>query len=87
MQILDLRTQSQVKKIYLLGSGSLGDGQTDTENSIGTQFALVWGTIKAVQEFINLRLILDINVLLDERRADNVVNVGNSLGNTLSAPL
>jgi hypothetical protein len=45
------------------------------------------GSIKLDQELIDLWLILDINVLLDESRADDLVDVGNSLENTLSSPL
>lgn len=71
----------------LLSSSSFGNSQTDTKNSVGTQLSLVWGTVEVDQELINLGLILNIDVLLDKSWADDVVDVGNSLGNTLSSPL
>ena len=71
---------------YLLRSGSLCNGETDTKDSIGTKLALVWGSVKLHQEVIDLRLVLNINVLLDESWADNVVYVCNCLGNTLTGP-
>lgn len=71
----------------LLSSSGLGNSQRNTKNGIGTQLALVWGSIEAVQELINLGLILDINVLLDKSWANDIIDVGDSLGNTLSSPL
>ena len=70
----------------LLSSGSLGNSQTDTENGIGTQLSFVWGSVELDQEIVDLGLVLDIDVLLDQSWADDVVDVGNSLGNTLSTP-
>jgi hypothetical protein len=55
--------------------------------SAGSELALVWSSVKLDQEVIDLWLILDINILLDESRADDLVDVGNSLENTLSSPL
>jgi len=80
-------TKFQKVPAHLLSSCGFGNSQTDTEDSIGTEGSLVWGSIKLDQELINLGLVLDINVLLDESRANDVVNVGDSLGNTLSSPL
>lgn len=73
--------------MYLLSCTSLGNGQRDTENGVGAQLALVCGSIKLVQELVNLWLVLDIEVLLDESRANDVVDVGHGLGDTLSEPL
>ena len=72
---------------YLLSGGSLGNSQTDTEDSIGTELSLVWGTIEVDEELVNLLLILNIKVLLDQSRANDLVDICNSLGNTLSTPL
>jgi hypothetical protein len=72
---------------HLLSSCCLRNSQRDTEDSIGTKFSLVWSSIKLDQELINLWLILNIDVLLDEGRTNNVVDVGNSLEDTLSGPL
>lgn len=83
----DLLRGRESKPSYLLSSGGLGNSQGDTEDGIGTQLALVWGTIELDQELIDLGLVLDINVLLDQGRADDLVDVLNGLGDTLSAPL
>jgi hypothetical protein len=72
---------------YLFGGTSLGNSQADTKNSIGTKLALVGGTIKAVQELVDLGLVLDIKVLLDQSRANDGVDVLNGLGDTLATPL
>lgn len=72
---------------YLLSSGSLCNSERDTENGISTELSLVWGSVKTVQELVNLWLILNINVLLDESWTDDIIHVGNSLGDSLSIPL
>ena len=72
---------------YLLSCASLGNSKTDTEDGIGAQLALVWGAIEAGQELVDLWLVLDIDVLLDEGGANDVVNVGHGLGDALSEPL
>ena len=76
-----------MRDMYLLSGGSLCDSQTDTKDGVGTELALIWSTIEAVQEIIDLGLVLDINVLLDQCWANDIVDVGNSLGDTLSCPL
>lgn len=69
---------------YLLSSSSLCDGHRNTENSVGTELALGWSTIELVEELINLGLVLDINVLLEESRCNHIVDISNSLENTLA---
>jgi hypothetical protein len=76
-----------VERDTLLGSCGLCDGHGDTENGIGTQLLLVLCAIELVQEGIDSGLVLDVNLLLDESRGNGVVDVGNSLGDTLTAPL
>lgn len=73
--------------MYLLGSSGLSNCERDTKNGIGTQFALVWGSIELDEEIIDLWLILNIEVFLDKSWANDVVDVGNSLKDTLSSPL
>lgn len=68
----------------LLGSTSLGNGQADTQDGVGTEVGLVGGAIKLVEELINLGLVLHIDVLLDEGRANGLVNVLDGLENTCS---
>ena len=71
---------------YLLSSTSLSNGQTDAENSIGTEFALVLSTIEAVEERIGLGLVLDINALLDQGRTNDGVDILHSLADALATP-
>ena len=39
---------------YLLGSGSLCDSHTDTEDSISTKISFICSSIEIVQELVNL---------------------------------
>lgn len=72
---------------YLLSGTSLGNSQGDTKDGVGTKLALVGSTVKAVQELVDLGLVLDIKVLLDQSGANDGVDVLNSLGDTLATPL
>lgn len=72
---------------YLLSSSRLGDSQRHTKDGVCTELSLVWSAIKLGEELINLWLILDIDVLLDESGSNDIVDVGYSLGDTLSTPL
>ena len=71
---------------HLLCGSCLRNSQRDTEDGIGTELSLVWSSIKLDQELINLWLILDIDVLLDESRTNDLIDVSNSLENTLPSP-
>lgn len=75
------------QKKYLLGSGSLGNSQRDAEDGIGAQLTLVRGAVELVQELVDLWLVLDVEVGLDEGGADDLVDIGHGLGDTLSEPL
>jgi hypothetical protein len=44
-------------------------------------------SIELVEEVVHGGLILDVDTLLDESWSNNVVDVGDGLGNTLAAPL
>lgn len=72
---------------HLLSSTSLGDGQRDTEDGVGTKLGLVGSAIEAVEELVDLGLVLDIDALLDQSGADDSVDVLNGLGDTLATPL
>ena len=72
--------------VLLSGTG-LSDGKGDTEDGVGTKLGLVWGSIELDEEVINGLLVLDVNALLDESWADNLVDVLDSLEDTLSSPL
>ena len=71
----------------LLSGGSLGHSQRDTKNGVGTELALVGGSVKGVQESIDGGLVLDVEVGGDKGGGNDGVDVGNSLENTLSSPL
>lgn len=73
--------------IYLLSGTGLGNSQADTEDGVGTELALVGGAVKAVQELVDLGLVLDIKVLLEQGGANDGVDVLNGLGDTLATPL
>lgn len=77
----------QAQSIYLLSGTSLGNSQRDTEDGVGTELGLVGGTIELVQESIDLGLVLDVKVLLDQSRSNDIVDVVDGLGDTLAAPL
>lgn len=71
-----------VERNTLLGGGSLGNGQRDTEDGVGAELGLVGGSVKLVQELVNLGLVLDIDVLLDDSRADDLVDVLDGIEDT-----
>lgn len=71
-----------VERDTLLSSTSLGDSQADTQDGVGTQVVLVGGAIELVEELIDLGLVLDIQVLLDDGRANLVVDIGDGLQDT-----
>jgi hypothetical protein len=70
----------------LLSSTSFGNSQTDTENGVGTEFSLVGGAVQAVKEFVDLRLILHIEIGFDNLGRDDRVHVLDGLENALAAP-
>jgi hypothetical protein len=76
-----------VQRNTLLGSGSLGNGHGDTEDGVGAELGLVLGAIELVQEGIDSGLVLDVESLLDQSRGNLLVDVGDSLGDTLASPL
>ena len=71
-----------VKRDTLLSGSSLGNGQRDTEDGVGTKGGLVGGAIELVKELINLGLVLDVDVLLDEGGANDLVDVLHGLEDT-----
>lgn len=71
-----------VERDTLLSSTSLGDSQADTQDGVGTQVVLVGGAIELVEELVDLGLVLDIQVLLDDGRANLLVDIGDGLQDT-----
>ena len=72
----------RVERDALLSGSSLSDSQADTENGIGTEVGLVGTAIKLVEEVIDLRLVLDVDVFLDNGRANNLIYILNGLEDT-----
>lgn len=71
-----------VERDTLLSGSSLGNSQADTEDGVGTQVGLVGGTVKLVEELVNLGLVLNVEVLLDQSGANDIVDVLDGLGDT-----
>jgi hypothetical protein len=71
-----------VERDALLSSSSLGNGDGDTKDGVGTELAFVRGAVKLDQEVVDGLLVGDRNAGLDELGSDGVVDVGNSLRNT-----
>jgi hypothetical protein len=69
-------------KTDLLASTSFSDGNRDTKDGVGAEFALVGCAIKLDEEVVDILLLGDLEARLDELRADDLVHVGNSLGYT-----
>ena len=72
---------------HLLSGTGLGNSQTDAKDGVGTKLGLVGLAIKLVQESIDLGLVLDVNTLFDQGRANDLVDVVDSLGDALATPL
>jgi hypothetical protein len=69
---------------YLLSGTGLGNGHGDTQDGVGTQLALVRGSVQLDQKVVNLLLLSDLETALNEGLGDDVVDVGDGLGDTLA---
>ena len=76
-----------VERDTLLGGTSLGDGEADTEDGIGTEVGLVGGSVELDEELVDLGLVLDVDVLLDQGGGDDLIDVLDGLEDTLAEPL
>lgn len=72
---------------HLLSGTGLGNSHGDTEDGVGTKLGLVGGSIEVDQELVDAALVLDVDVLLDDGRGNDRVDVVNGLGDTLTGPL
>lgn len=66
----------------LLGSAGLSDSDTDTQDGISTELALVGGTVELDEEIVDILLFGYIETGLDECRADGIVDVLNGVEDT-----
>jgi hypothetical protein len=81
------RIEASYERTNLLSGGGLRNGQGNTKNGVGSQLALVGGTIELVQESVDSGLVLDVDVRRDQSGSNDVVDVANGLEDTLSTPL
>lgn len=66
----------------LLRGGSLSDGDGDTEDGVGTEFALVGGSVELDEEVVDFFLLGDFEAGLEDLGGDDVVHVGDGLEDT-----
>jgi hypothetical protein len=77
-------SQVLVQGDTLLGGTGLADGHRDTEDGVGSQLALVGGSVELDEEVVDLLLLGDLETRLDEGLGDDVVDVRDGLGDTLA---
>ena len=77
-----IRGYESPKCTHLLCSSSLSNSQRDTQDGISTKLSLVGSVVKLFQERIDSGLVSNIEVLLNESRSNDVVDIGNSLSDT-----
>ena len=71
-----------VERNALLGSARLRYSNGNPTDGVGAKFALVGGAVELDEEVVNLSLGCDVQARLDERGADCIIDVGDSLGDT-----
>ena len=75
------------RKTNLLSSGGLRDSERNTQDGIGTKLSLVGGAVEGSQEVVDGGLVLDVEVLFDQSRGDDLVDILDGLEDTFSSPL
>jgi hypothetical protein len=78
---------SQVREVLverntLLARSGLSDGDGDTEDSVGAEFALVGCAVELDEEIVDLLLLGDLETGFDKFGGDDVVDVCDGLGDT-----
>jgi len=66
----------------LLCSTSLYSSDGNTEDSVSTELALVWSAVELDEEVVDLFLLCNLEARLDELRAEDGVDIVNSLKDT-----
>ena len=64
---------------YLVSGSGLRDGHGDTEDGVGTELALVGGTVELDEEVINLLLGGDGELGVDQSGGNDLVDVLDGL--------
>lgn len=75
-----------VQRNLLLSGTSTGSSKRDTKDGVSTKLALVLGTVKLEEEVIESTLVSNVEVGLQNGRSNDVVDVGDSLQDTLATP-
>jgi hypothetical protein len=79
------RTQVIVAvRSHLVSGTGLGDSHRDTQDGVSSELSLVSGSVELDEQVIDLLLLGDVKTALDEGLGDDVVDVGNGLGDTLT---
>lgn len=66
----------------LVSGSSLRNGHGDTENSVGTELALVLSTVELNEEVVNLLLGGDGKLRVNKSGSNNLVDILNGLEDT-----
>lgn len=67
---------------HLLGGRCLRNSHADTKDGVCAELGLVLRSVELVQELVYGRLVLHIELGLDELGGDDIIDVGNGLGHT-----
>ena len=67
------------KVAHLVSGSGLRDSHGDTEDGVGTELALVGGTVELDEEVINLLLRGDGDLGVDQSRGNDLVDVLDGL--------
>jgi hypothetical protein len=72
---------------HLGSSGSLARRHRDTEDGVGTEGALIRGTVELVHELVELGLVDWVDLGFDDLWCNHIVDVGERLGHPLAVPV
>jgi len=64
---------------HLLGGAGLGDGERHAEDGVGAELGLVLGAVELQEEVVDRLLVGHVQVLGDQRRRDDLVDVLHGL--------
>lgn len=72
---------------HLGSSGSLARRHRNTEDGVGTEGALIRGTVELVHELVELGLVDWVDLGFDDLWCNHIVDVGERLGHPLAVPV